>query len=287
MLPICAVRQCTSSFSRVLPILLCASPNIVDESLLTPLPPLHASLDALPSDSLPAHLAVVMDGNARWARRHRLPRVAGHEAGVGSLRTLISNCASLTKLQTLTVYAFSAENWGRPADEVSALMGLIEATLEAEAEELHANGVRLAFIGEIDRLPNGLRALAERLEGREAPLGGTRLLMCVALSYGGRQSLARATRALAERVRSGDLEPEAIGEAELAEELRRSGGGPPSDPDMVLRTGGQQRLSNFLTYECAYAELHTTDCLWPDFGSEALAEALRDYSTRRRTLGVR
>jgi undecaprenyl diphosphate synthase len=227
-----------------------------------------------------------MDGNARWARRRNLPSAMGHEAGVSSLRSLITSCASLAAIETLTVYAFSAENWGRPASEVNALLGLVERSLEAEAETLHGNGVRLTFIGDLASLPAGLRALADRLEKREPPRH-PRLILCVALSYGGRQSVARAARALAERVSRGELEPAAIDEQALANELRRTAGGPPTDPDLVLRTGGQQRLSNFLTYECAYAELRTTECLWPDFDVNELAAALEDYGGRSRTMGVR
>lgn len=263
-------------------ILLCAQPI----QQLPALPPLPASLEAISSELLPQHLAVIMDGNARWASRQGLPKVKGHEAGVSSLRKLITSCASLPPLETLTVYAFSAENFGRPAAEVRALFELIESTLEAEADELHLNGVCLAFVGDRRRLPSKLLALIERLETREPPIE-TRLLLCVALAYGGRQSVAAAAQSLAMRVRAGELAPASIDADALADEIRRIGGGPPSDPDLVIRTGGQYRMSNFLTMESAYAELCVQDCLWPDFGHDELASALRDFSRRRRTHGIR
>ena len=165
-------------------------------------------------------------------------------------------------------------------------MGLIEQTLKAEAEELHRNGVKLSFIGDRERLPVSLRTLSTRLERRESP-PITQLRLVVALSYGGRQAVVRAARQLAERVRAGEMEPSDIDEAALAAELQASGGGPPSEPDLVLRTGGRHRLSNFLSFESAYAEFKVTETLWPDFRADELASALTDYAGRSRTFGGR
>lgn len=264
------------------------APSLVPPPSNTPPSPLPPALAALPSSTaLPGHLAVIMDGNHRWAQQQRLPTALGHERGVASLRTLISDCANLGGVRALTVYAFSSENWGRPPAEVDSLMGLIQRTLEAEADALAEGGVRLAFLGDLERLPPALGDLCRRLAARPAA-AEQRLLLSIALSYGGRQSVAAAARSLAERVAAGALQPSEIDEAALASELSHQRvGAAAGDPDLLLRTGGQRRLSNFLLYECAYAELVYTDCLWPAFGSEDLAGALSEYSERSRTLGVR
>ena len=228
-----------------------------------------------------------MDGNTRWARRRGLPTAAGHAAGVTALRTLVGNALALgAPLRVLTVYAFSTENWGRPESEVTALLMLIQSTLEAEAEELHARGVQLRFIGEIHRLPAGMQTVLRALEGRAVD-GPPRLTLCVALSYGGRAEIARVARELATRVRDGELDAADIDEEAFALALSASPRAVPSDPDMLLRTGGKRRLSNFLLFQAAYAELVIADVLWPDFGSQELADALREYARVERTGGVR
>ena len=234
------------------------------------------------------HLAVIMDGNARWARQRSLPALAGHKAGVTALRTLVENAAAKHEVETLTVYAFSAENWGRPQVEVQALLSLIEFTLRAEASILAAKNVRLGFIGDLARLPDSLQTLCRELEARPIQSeADERLHFVMALSYGGRQQVAAAARHLCERVAAGELSADDVDEAMMATTLRSQHGGPPSDPDLILRTGGQQRLSNFLPFESAYTEIRTTDALWPDFGSDALDVALREYAETRRTYGVR
>ena len=264
--------------ARVAPWLLVAS--------LSPPPKLAPSLRAIDATALPAHLAVVMDGNSRWAEAQGVPVASGHAQGVHALRELIGQCLALgSPLRVLTVYAFSTENWGRPQAEVDALLLLIQSTLEAEAAELRARGVRLRFIGERDRLPERLRALLDELEA--APPDEERLLLCVALNYGGQQAIAAAAGALAARAVAGELAPCDITPAHVAAALRDGASGPPCPPDVVLRTGGQQRLSNFLLFEVAYAELVTLDALWPAFDAAALADGLEEYARRRRTLGVR
>ena len=228
-----------------------------------------------------------MDGNTRWARRRGLPTAAGHAAGVASLRTLVGNVLALgAPLRVLTVYAFSTENWGRPDSEVSALLSLIQSTLETEADELHARGVQLRFIGEVHRLPAAMQEVLRGFEGRELD-GPPRLTLCIALSYGGRAEIVRVARELAARAQDGELDAAAIDEEAFARALSASPRAAPSDPDMVLRTGGKRRLSNFLLYQAAYAELVVADALWPDFGSRELADALREYAETERTGGVR
>ena len=247
------------------------------------------ALEALPADSLPAHLAVIMDGNARWARRHGRPVAAGHVAGVEALRTLVASAIAVKPLQTLTVYAFSSENFGRPPDEVAALLRLIESTLEREANGLHDRGVRLAFVGDLERLPGTLRALVDRLTSR-APPDSERLVLVVALAYGGRQEIVATASQLAAQVARGALKADAIDELLFSETLRMRGAGlrtTMSDPDLLLRTGGHRRLSNFMLFQCAYTELHTVDVLWPDFSEHDLVGVLKEYSGRRRTFGVR
>lgn len=263
------------TFSRAQPLVCAASGS--DASL--------RAVRAIPAATLPKHLAVIMDGNARWARGKRLNAAAGHAAGVDALRKLVRDVIEVEAIQTLTVYAFSAENWGRPFSEIEALLTLIRSTLEAEADELSRRGVRLSFIGERHRLPSRLRELVTDLDGA-APVGEERLNLCIALSYGSRQATAEAARDLALRVRQGTLEPDAI-DAELLSATIRAKHGPCSDPDLLLRTGGQQRLSNFLLFEAAYAELQVVDTLWPQFETSDLLAVLEEYASRQRTFGVR
>jgi undecaprenyl diphosphate synthase len=203
------------------------------------------SLDGAP----PAHVAIIMDGNGRWAETRGLPRSAGHRRGAEALRDAVSAAIELG-ISYLTVYAFSAENWKRPADEVDGLMGLLRRYLRAEIAELHESGVRLRFIGERDRLPADVVRLIEEAEARTADNG--RLALVVALSYGGRQELVAAARRLAEAVDAGQLDPGDIDERRVAAELGTVG---IPDPDLVIRTGGEQRISNFLLWQSAYSEL--------------------------------
>lgn len=271
----CALR---TNWWRATTVLLCASRPATEPEL----PPVLASI---PHAAMPASLAVVMDGNARWAKAANLPASAGHAAGVDSLRSLVSHCLALDNVEVLTVYAFSSENWSRPPAEVDSLMTLIRVTLEAEAEALYARGVRLSFCGDLERLPEALRSLTRDLAARPAP-SPQRLHFCIALSYGGQQEIARAARKLAERAAAGELPPSDI-TPHLLDATLREQGGPPQPPDLLLRTGGQHRLSNFLLFESAYAEIVVDETLWPDFGATALARCLEEYAGRQRTFGVR
>ena len=245
----------------------------------TPLPqrqPLPRQLDPA---RLPAHVAVIMDGNGRWARQRGLPRVMGHRAGVEALKRTLRLCSDWG-IGALTAYAFSTENWSRPGEEVSFLMTLFERVLERELEGLEREQVRIRFLGDLEQLPSGLQALITEATSRTATNSGIHFNVCT--NYGGRRELVRAARRLAERVQAGELDAAAIDEASFAAELHTAG---EVDPDLLIRTSGEHRISNFLLWQLAYAELHITDVLWPDFNAEALQAALQDYQGRNRRFG--
>ena len=230
---------------------------------------------------LPRHVAVIMDGNGRWASARFLPRVAGHREGARAVRRTIE-AAIQSGVEWLTIYAFSSENWQRPASEVLDLTGLLRHYLKNEIAELHSNGVRLHFIGDRMRFETDIgNALsdAERLTA-----GNTRLNLVVALSYGARDEIASAARSLAIAAKEGRIDPADIDEAMLASSLSTAG---MPDPDLVIRTSGEVRLSNFLLWQAAYAELVFMDVLWPDFGPTHFAEALAEYARRERRFGAR
>lgn len=227
----------------------------------------------------PEHLAIVMDGNGRWARRRGLPRVKGHSAGVDSVRTITTSCARMG-VESLTLYAFSVENWRRPSAEVQTLMRLLRVFLWRERRTLMENGVRLRCIGRLDDLPP--RALRTLRETEELTANNDGMLLRLALSYGSRSEVADALAAAARDVQAGRLDPASVDE----ETLRRYLYDPDTpDPDLLIRTGGELRLSNFLLWQASYAELYITDQCWPDFREEQLLEALRDYAGRRRRYG--
>lgn len=228
---------------------------------------------------LPRHVAIVMDGNGRWARARGGMRSEGHRAGVNPVRTVIEECVRLG-IEALTLFAFSSENWSRPRDEVMGLMSLFVESLEAEIEELDRNGVRLRFIGERAELDARLRDRIESSEARTA--GNRRLALQIAVSYGGRSDILAAARLLADQVRRGELDGAQIDEARFASALAL--GGLP-DPDLFIRTGGEQRISNFLLWNLAYTELYFTDLLWPDFDAAAFDLALQHFGTRQRRFG--
>jgi undecaprenyl diphosphate synthase len=230
--------------------------------------------------ALPAHIAIVMDGNGRWAEARGETRAAGHRAGIEPVRRVIRECARLG-VQALTLFAFSSENWRRPETEVAALMGLFMEALDREVEELHANGVRLRVIGNRQRLSVRLQQRIAEAEALTASNGG--LCLQVAVSYGGRWDLVEAARRLAARAASGALQPSAIDEATLAAELQLAD---LPDPDLFIRTGGDHRVSNFLLWNIAYAELFFTDVLWPQFDETVLAEAIADFASRERRFGL-
>ncbi|MDO5504776.1 MAG: polyprenyl diphosphate synthase [Pseudoxanthomonas suwonensis] len=236
---------------------------------------------AIPTAStLPRHLAVIMDGNGRWARRRGRPRMVGHRAGARAVNICIDGCLR-QGIQVLTLFAFSSENWGRPADEVGALMRLFLSALEREVEELHRRGVRVRFIGERSRFQPAIR---ERMESAERLTGNNRRLQLnIAASYGGRQDIASAARRLAADALAGRIAPEAIDEEAIGRHVALAA---LPAPDLFIRTGGEQRISNFLLWQLAYTELWFTDTLWPDFDEATLADALTDYGRRQRRYGL-
>ncbi|MFO7653292.1 MAG: polyprenyl diphosphate synthase [Candidatus Krumholzibacteriia bacterium] len=230
--------------------------------------------------NVPRHVAIIMDGNGRWARRRLLPRVAGHRAGRHSVRRCVQTCGR-AGVEVLTLYTFSQENFNRPAREVQALWTFLEETLATEREELDRRDVRLSAVGELEQLPDQVRRMLDETIAALADNRG--LLVNLALAYGGRQEIVRAAAALARRVADGELDPAAIGE----EELRRGLYAPDlPDPDLVIRTSGEARLSNFLLWQAAYAELYITPVLWPDFGDRDLLLALNDFQQRERRFGA-
>ncbi len=233
------------------------------------------------ADPRPAHVAIIMDGNGRWAERRKLPRVAGHRAGAQAVRRSIE-AAVRNEVSWLTLFAFSSENWRRPADEVRDLTALLRHYLRSEVSELDREGVRLRVIGDRDRFGPDIVAELERAERLTA--GNTRLNLTIALSYGGRAEIAGAARRMAEAVRDGVLDPDAIDERSFGGFLASAD---IPDPDLMIRTSGERRLSNFLLWQSAYAELVFLDQLWPDFGPAEFDEALAEYSRRERRYGAR
>ena len=237
---------------------------------------LPAGLDPL---RMPRHVAVIMDGNGRWARQRGLPRMMGHRAGVEALKRTLRLCSDWG-VGSLTAYAFSTENWSRPGEEVSFLMTLFERVLARELEGLEREQVRIRFLGELEELPQGLQDLIGDATSRTAGNNGIRFNVCT--NYGSRREMVRAAQKLAKLVASGELKPQEITEATFAAQLHTAG---EEDPDLLIRTSGEQRLSNFLLWQLAYAELHLTDVLWPDFDAQALEGALRDFQGRQRRFG--
>ena len=228
---------------------------------------------------IPAHVAIIMDGNGRWAAARGLPRAAGHRAGRDAIRPTIEGCRELG-VQILTLYTFSTENWRRPRDEVGALMDLLRESLIQEAEELHRNGIRLRISGDVEVLSSAIRREIERVEDLTG--ANQALVLNFALNYGARAEIVRAARRLAARARDGHLAPDAIDDAALAAELYTAD---LPDPDLIIRTGGEQRLSNFLLWQAAYAELYFADVLWPDFGRDHLFAAIVEFQQRQRRFG--
>lgn len=228
---------------------------------------------------IPQHVAVVMDGNGRWAQQRRRPRAFGHRAGVKAVRGLIQTCIR-REIAVLTLFAFSSENWSRPKGEVSSLMDLFLRSLRKEADQLAGNGVRLRFIGERSAFAADLQSAMAEVELKTAT--NQRLQLNIAVNYGGRWDIVQAACKLAAAVKAGDLLPEQIGVEQL--HARTSLAGLP-DPDLLIRTGGEQRISNFLLWQCAYTELYFCDTLWPDFDDAALDRALANFRSRQRRFG--
>ncbi len=232
------------------------------------------------ASGLPRHVAVIMDGNGRWAQRRALPRHLGHRAGAKAVRATVEGCAR-RGIEALTIFAFSSENWQRPQDEVTRLMQLFVESIDKEVDELHRSGVRVRFIGDLSRLREGLGAKIAAAEARTA--GNLRMTLFIAVSYGGRWDIVAAARKLAASAVAGQLNPEAIDEALFAAQLQLAGA---PEPDLFIRTGGEQRISNFLLWNLAYSELYFCDTLWPDFDDAALEAALRFYAARQRRFGL-
>ena len=230
-------------------------------------------------ENLPRHIAIIMDGNGRWAKQRGLPRVAGHREGVKSVRDVVEACGELG-VACLTLYTFSTENWRRPVSEVSALMKLLLQTLRKEVNDLIQKNVRLTAVGDITRLPDAARDGI--LDGIEKTKSNTGLVLNLALNYGAREEIVTAVRAIATQVRAGKLEPEAITSETLAGNLYTAEF---PDPDLLIRTSGEFRLSNFLLWQLAYTEFYITDVLWPDFRRQHLYEAIVDYQRRERRFG--
>ncbi len=223
----------------------------------------------------PSHVAIIMDGNRRWARARGVSELDGHAAGVEAIREVLRH-AVRREIPVLTLYAFSRENWARTDAEVVGLFGLLESAIRSETDDLRAQGVRVRLLGRLDELPGATRASIE--SALEATADGERLLLNIAFNYAGRTELVDAVRGI---VRAG-VPPESVDEAAISAALYTAG---LPDPDLVIRTGGEQRLSNFLIWQAAYAELITSDTLWPDFGPADLDQALAEYASRTRRFG--
>ncbi len=244
-----------------------------NKSLNTAMP---TSLD---QDRLPNHIAIIMDGNGRWAKQKKLPRTIGHTAGVEALKKTLRLCSNWG-IKVLTVYAFSTENWSRPKEEVNFLMKLFESVLQKEIEFLNLEDVRVDFIGELKELPVKLQDLIK--EAIKLTKNNTGICFNVCANYGGRRELVRAAQKLANRAMIGELHPALIDENIFKEELFTSKF---ADPDLLIRTSGEKRISNFLLWQLAYAEIHITDVYWPDFNEVSLTNALLDFQSRRRRFG--
>ncbi len=236
-------------------------------------------LEQLDCQRLPEHIAIIMDGNGRWAQRRHLPRVAGHRAGVESARVVIETCARL-RISALTLYAFSLENWRRPKAEIDFLMRLLREYLRKELPAIHKNNIHLLVIGRQEQLPAGVQQDVERAMRLTA--GNTGMRLAVALNYGGRAELVDAFNAILDRVRHNGLATHRVDEQTIADHLYTAG---LPDPDLLIRTSGEMRVSNFLLWQIAYAEMYVTDTLWPDFSRARLLEALLDFQKRERRYG--
>jgi undecaprenyl diphosphate synthase len=228
---------------------------------------------------IPRHIAIIMDGNGRWAASRGLPRIAGHREGARRVRAVVEECARLG-VEALTLYSFSSENWKRPEDEVTALMELARHHLQLERQMMLANNVRFRRIGRREGLPAPVLAELDRTEDETSTCTG--MTLCLAMNYGSRQEIVDAVQTIAQRVRRGELDPGAVNEGTIAGALDTHG---LPDPDLLVRTAGERRISNFLLWQISYAELYVTDVLWPEFKVPELAAAIADFNARRRTYG--
>ncbi len=242
--------------------------------------PASETVKGLSAERVPRHIAIIMDGNNRWAKRRFLPKLAGHRAGVEAVRRVIEACGEFG-VDSLTLFAFSSENWKRPPDEVSGLMELFLRALQRETAKLRKNNIRLKVLGDISAFNPDIQSHIVRAEQATAACDGFTLI--VAANYGGQWDISQSAVKLAEKVKAGELQPEQISPEMIAEGLTTAG---IPDPDLLIRTSGEHRISNFLLWQCAYSEFYFTDTLWPDFGTEELAQAILNFSSRQRRYGM-
>ena len=241
--------------------------------------PSSASLAELDATKLPAHIAIIMDGNGRWAKKRLLNRVSGHEKGTDTVRTVVRTCREIG-VSYLTLYAFSTENWQRPRFEVEALMSLLKRFLESEQNEMVENNIRLRVIGQVDRLPEKVQeALHQTMK---ATRDNTAMTLILALSYGGRAEIVRMVQEVANKIRHGEVDMDSITAEMVADHLYTRD---IPDPDLLIRTSGEMRISNFLLWQIAYTEIFVTPTLWPDFNRDELLQILKDYQSRERRFG--
>jgi undecaprenyl diphosphate synthase len=227
------------------------------------------------------HIAIIMDGNGRWAKAHHLPKFAGHKKGVDAVRGVVETCANMD-IEYLTLYAFSSENWNRPVDEVNDLMGLLKIYLTKEIKELHKKNIRISFIGSRDRLRKNIIDLINDAEKKTE--NNRKLHLILALNYGGQEEIVNAVRKIAEQVKGGALNPKSISTKMFADHLYTKS---IPEPDLIIRTSGEKRLSNFMLWQAAYSEFVFQDILWPDFTKDTLMEAVEEYYRRDRRYGAR
>ena len=230
-------------------------------------------------NNIPKHIAIIMDGNGRWAKAHSLPRIAGHKEGIDSVRAITKKCGDIG-VKHLSLYTFSSENWHRPKNEVKALMRLLLLTIRHEIKDLNKNNVRLSTIGNMDDLPDDARKGME--EGLKITENNSGLNLILALSYGGRQEILKMAQSIAIKAVNGEIEPEKLSEVDIINELDTA---KIPDPDLLIRTGGEQRISNFLLWQIAYSEIYVTDTYWPEFREKELLDAVADFQDRERRFG--
>jgi len=231
------------------------------------------------NNNIPKHIAIIMDGNGRWAKAHSLPRIAGHKEGIDSVRAITKKCGDIG-VKHLSLYTFSSENWSRPIKEVKALMGLLLLTIRREIKDLNKNNVRLTTIGNMGDLPDDARKGME--EGLKITENNSGLNLILALSYGGRQEILKMVQSIARKAVNGEIEPEKLSESDIVNELDTA---KIPDPDLLIRTGGDQRISNFLLWQIAYSEIYVTDTYWPEFKEKELLDAVADFQDRERRFG--
>ena len=231
------------------------------------------------NNNIPKHIAIIMDGNGRWAKAHSLPRIAGHKEGIDSIRAITKKCGDIG-VKHLSLYTFSSENWSRPRKEVKALMGLLLLTIRREIKDLDKNNVRLTTIGNMGDLPDDARKGME--EGLKITEHNSGLNLILALSYGGRQEILKMVQSIARKAVNGEIKPDKLSESDIVNELDTA---KIPDPDLLIRTGGDQRISNFLLWQIAYSEIYVTDTYWPEFKEKELLDAVADFQDRERRFG--